>query len=87
MVKNTIFFESFFSNGKKFWATVGGMGLTGIIVEATFQSYQLKNSFIECLINSNLDFLMKLWKTDNDYKYSVAWVDSFNKNARGVYNC
>lgn len=74
-------------NSNKFWATVGGMGLTGIIVEATFKLLPIDNSFmsVDSKRYQDLESLMNaMEKADNDYKYSVAWVDSLHKNARGV---
>ena len=71
----------------KFWATVGGMGMTGIILEATFSLIPITSSFIsvDTSRHENLDELMeKMIESDEINRYSVAWVDSLNKNFRGV---
>ncbi len=60
------------------WATIGGMGLTGIIVEATFGSIAITSS--RCVVDTdratNLDEMMSLMESgDARYRYSVAWID------------
>jgi decaprenylphospho-beta-D-ribofuranose 2-oxidase len=61
-----------------FRATAGGLGLTGVIVEATIQLLAVETSRIRVAVEraDDLDDLMRRM-TDNDdrYRYSVAWVD------------
>ncbi len=74
---------------KQFWATVGGMGLTGIILEATFSIIPIETSFIQektTRYNNLEDLIKDMIKNENKYKYSVAWIDSMNRNLRGVVN-
>ncbi len=74
-------------NRAKFWATFGGMGMTGVILEATFSLIPISSSFIsvDTTRYENLDDLMdKMIESDKNHRYSVAWVDSLNKNFRGV---
>ncbi len=73
-----------------FWATVGGMGLTGIILEATISLKKIETSLIkvDTFICNELSSLMDLMKAkDEKYLYSVAWIDSLNKKNRGVLSC
>ncbi len=74
-------------NYELFWTTVGGMGLTGIIVEATFSLIPITSSLISVNTSryKDLDSLMSaMLEADVKYRYSVAWVDSLSKNGRGV---
>ena len=80
------------SNNEKnqFWATIGGMGLTGVIIEATFNLIPIKTSKIvsDVFKYDDLDSLMvSMIEADKKYQYSVAWVDSLDKNNRGILTC
>lgn len=60
------------------WATIAGMGLTGIIVDATFAVLPIETS--RCLVDTerlpNLEALLERMESgDHLYRYSVAWVD------------
>lgn len=73
-----------------FWATVGGMGLTGVIVEATFSLIPISSSLISVDTDRfrDLDALMAaMVEADHRYRYSVAWVDSLDGRGRGVLTC
>jgi decaprenylphospho-beta-D-ribofuranose 2-oxidase len=61
-----------------FWATAGGMGLTGIVREATFRLSAIESSrlLVDTDRTPDLDTTMALMsETDERYRYSVAWVD------------
>jgi len=61
-----------------FWATAGGMGLTGIILRATIQMKQVETSrlIVETVRTANIDDSMAyLTSTDKNYDYTVAWTD------------
>jgi decaprenylphospho-beta-D-ribofuranose 2-oxidase len=73
-----------------FWATVGGMGLTGVIVEATFSLIPITSSLIRVDTSRfrDLEALMAaMVEADSRYRYSVAWVDSLDPRGRGVLTC
>lgn len=60
------------------WATLGGMGLTGLIVDATVRLIPIETS--RCVVDTervrNLDALIERMETgDEHYRYSVAWID------------
>ena len=61
-----------------FWATAGGMGLTGFITRATIQLKRVESSLV--LVNtvktSDIDETMAvLAEHDKKYGYTVAWSD------------
>jgi decaprenylphospho-beta-D-ribofuranose 2-oxidase len=67
-----------------FWATVGGMGLTGIIVDATITLLPIETSRlrVEASRIDDLDTLLTTMEEgDHRYRYSVAWVDVLAKGA------
>lgn len=64
--------------GDLFWATVGGMGLTGIIVDATFRLHRIQSSLLSVDTDRtpDLDTTLELMESsDHAYDYSVAWID------------
>ncbi len=70
-------------DARLFWATAGGMGLTGVILEATMQMLAVETASI-CVDTERLpdldSLLAAMASGDERYRYSVAWVDSL---ARG----
>jgi len=67
-----------------FEAVVTGMGLLGIIVEATLQLKKILSPFVEEQIipTKNLEDLHeKLEHLKKDYDFSVGWIDAFPKNS------
>lgn len=61
-----------------FWATVGGMGLTGIVVDATIRMSPIESSrlLVDTDRTADLDEVMTLMvEGDAAYDYSVAWID------------
>jgi decaprenylphospho-beta-D-ribofuranose 2-oxidase len=73
-----------------FWATVGGMGLTGVIVEATFSLIPITSSLISVDTTRYRDMeslMVAMVEADAKYRYSVAWVDSLDPKGRGVLTC
>jgi decaprenylphospho-beta-D-ribofuranose 2-oxidase len=68
-----------------FWATAGGMGLTGIIVSATLRLEKIETTWlrVRSMPVHQLDRLMStMEETDERHHYSVAWLDCA-KPARG----
>ena len=62
-----------------FWATCGGMGLTGIILSVTFRLKKILSSYIrqETVKTSSLDEVMSAFEESKSWTYSVAWIDCY----------
>lgn len=61
-----------------FWATLGGMGLTGIIIEAELQLIPIETAYINKnnFKTRNLDEAIAIFdEYEPKYQYSVAWID------------
>ena len=61
-----------------FWATAGGMGLTGIIIDVTIRLVPIETSLLSVDTDRtpDLDTTMALMDADDHrYDYSVAWID------------
>jgi decaprenylphospho-beta-D-ribofuranose 2-oxidase len=61
-----------------FWATAGGMGLTGVVVSATLRLIPIETSWIRVdsqRFSRLQDVMSTMEETDFRYRYSVAWLD------------
>lgn len=69
-------------NSDKFWATIGGMGLTGIILSAKFKLKNIESTFIrqESIKAENLDEIFQLFDESESWTYNVAWIDCLQKD-------
>lgn len=61
-----------------FWATCGGMGLTGVILFAKFKLIPIpSSSMIQTTLKlPDLESTLKAFEEQSDSRYSVAWIDS-----------
>jgi len=77
-------------NAHLFWATIGGMGMTGIIGEVTLQLIPVRSPYMMVRHHSadNFEQLFQLLQDpSNDDRYTVAWIDSMAGGAhlgRGI---
>lgn len=64
-----------------FWATVGGMGLTGIILSAKIKLKNIETAYIrqESIKADNLDEIFQLFEESEGWLYNVAWIDCLQK--------
>jgi decaprenylphospho-beta-D-ribofuranose 2-oxidase len=68
-----------------FWASAGGMGLTGLIVRATVQLTRVATSQVrvDTVRTADIDETMAvLAEHDREFGYTVAWSDSLARGAR-----
>ena len=64
-----------------FWATCGGMGLTGLITRVKFDLKKIETSYItqKQIKARNLEDILELFEKYAYYTYSVAWIDCLKK--------
>jgi FAD/FMN-containing dehydrogenase len=70
-----------------FSATIGGLGLTGIIEWAEIQLMRIRSSRIDTIIarfDSLTEFFALSRELDPSHEYSAAWIDCLSKAGRGV---
>jgi len=74
-----------------FRATIGGLGLTGLITWAEFHLKPITSPYISMesiQFSGPEDFLQLTRESDQDFEYTVAWIDSTAKGtnfARGIF--
>jgi FAD/FMN-containing dehydrogenase len=71
-----------------FQATVGGMGLTGVISQATLQLRRVGGPWLETENEpfTNLsDFFDLADASEANWEHTVSWIDCLNQNGRGVF--
>jgi decaprenylphospho-beta-D-ribofuranose 2-oxidase len=75
------------SDPELFWATAGGMGLTGVVVKATLRLTRVETAWV--VVDSERfadldDAMSSMEAMDHTYRFSVAWVDcSFHRGSLG----
>jgi decaprenylphospho-beta-D-ribofuranose 2-oxidase len=70
-------------NAELFAATVGGMGLTGTILEATFRLRRVETGWMRqrTIVANNLDAAIAALQETAGATYSVAWIDCLARGA------
>ena len=71
-------------NGDLFRATLGGMGLTGIVVSARFRLKPIETAFVraETQATRDLDETMAWFEAAAGWPFSVAWIDCLARGGR-----
>jgi FAD/FMN-containing dehydrogenase len=78
-------------NTDLFEATIGGLGLTGLILWAEFQLKRVPGPWIDCeqiRFEKLQDFFELSAASDKSHEYTVAWLDCIalgNQRARGIF--
>ena len=64
-----------------FHATCGGMGLTGVILNATIQLIPIQSSYInqKTIKADNIDSALEAFEVHSSSPYSVAWIDCLTR--------
>jgi len=74
-------------NAELFRATIGGLGLTGLIQWAEIQLRRVTSPLIdaETIKFDSIDEFFELSsQSDKDYEYTVAWIDCMHRGVRGT---
>ncbi|MED5414797.1 MAG: FAD-binding oxidoreductase [Candidatus Latescibacterota bacterium] len=69
-----------------FWASFGGMGLTGFVYAVCFRLMRISDSRIEVETHRTADLAetcQLLLLTQTEFRYSVAWLDLLSRRRRG----
>lgn len=77
-------------SGQLFRATIGGLGLTGVILNATFRLKKVAGPYIDQEIikfRGIEDFIRITSESEVGFEYTVSWVDclSSGKDLRGLF--
>lgn len=71
-----------------FAATIGGLGLTGVIVAATIKLQRVLGPWLntQTIPYANLtEFFQLADESENHWEHTVSWVDSYRGNGRGLF--
>lgn len=71
-----------------FAATVGGMGLTGVVVQATLQLRKIDGPWLEAEnvpFHQLPDFFQLADDSEAEWEHTVSWIDCLNSKGRGVF--
>jgi len=72
-----------------FFATIGGLGLTGVIVEVEIQLARVSSPWMETEIISYAgieEFLLLADSSESEWEYTVSWIDCLSgKKASGIF--
>ena len=68
-------------NTELFLWTIGGMGLTGVIINVAFYLKKIETAWINQhkLVCKNINQTFELFESNIDSTYAVAWIDCFAK--------
>ncbi len=71
-------------NAELFWATAGGLGLTGVILDLTLQLQRIATSWlvVRHVKNKDLDATFAALEQPEAEPYSVAWLDVLARGRR-----
>ncbi|MFC5996224.1 FAD-binding protein [Pseudonocardia hispaniensis] len=73
------------ADAELFWATVGGMGLTGVVVRATLRLHHVETAYFVVdteQIDNLADLMTRQTQDDDTYAESVSWFDAVSTGKR-----
>lgn len=76
---------SAFENRELFIATLGGMGLTGIVLSAEIQLKRVETAYVDVLYRRtrDLDQTLDVFdREDENFEHSVAWIDCLAQGSK-----
>ncbi len=76
-------------NSELFYATIGGLGLTGMILSATLRLKDINGACIDTksVATQGLSDMLNLFdQPSNDFEYTVAWLDLQSKKINGIFS-
>ncbi len=70
-------------NSELFDWTIGGMGLTGVIIRAAVRLRQVSTAWIaqHTIVADNIAHAIQIFEQSNDATYSVAWIDCLQQGS------
>jgi FAD/FMN-containing dehydrogenase len=74
-------------NSELFAATIGGLGLTGLITQASIQLKKVSGPWIDAqtITFKDIGEFFKISAASEAYEYSVAWFDCTAASGRGIF--
>ncbi|MFA9478912.1 FAD-binding protein [Phycisphaerales bacterium AB-hyl4] len=71
-------------NAEVFFATLGGMGLTGVLLTVRLRLKRVASAYLNVRFEQagNLDDLLAAFADDAQHSYSVAWIDGLARGAK-----
>jgi FAD/FMN-containing dehydrogenase len=75
-------------NAQWFRATVGGLGLTGLITQATLQLRPVSSPWLETetiAFDSLERFYTLAYESEATWEYTVSWIDCLHQRGRGLF--
>jgi len=75
-------------NANLFHATIGGLGLTGFIVNAVITLKPVRSGFVDSQTHSftSLEDFWQITDQSESFEYTVSWVQIEKKRIRGLFN-
>ena len=82
--------QSLTADDALFGATIAGLGLSGVMAEATLQLKRVPGAAIEQETrlfggDSTINDYLTLDESSKDWEYTVGWIDTLDRGLRGVF--